>query len=130
MTQQLFRYILIGGLCAISDVLVLYFLVEFFHIWYLFSAITSFTIVSLLGYFGQKKFTFKDNSKNHKRQLSIFFLVAGTGLLINSACMFFFVSVASVWYIYANVVTKLIVLFWNFAANKYITFKPFLTNEE
>lgn len=116
------RYLLVGGSCAIADLLVLYILVEFFHFWYLIAAIISFSLISLLGYFGQKYFTFKNDSRNHARQLSVFFVVSGIGLLVNTSCMFFFVSIIGIWYIIANVITKLVVFIWNYLANKHITF--------
>ena len=117
------RYLFVGGFCALADLAILYLLVEFFHIWYLAASVISFTLVGLAGYLGQKYFTFKNDSKNHGKQLTIFFLVVGAGLLINSASMFFFVSVVGIWYILASIITKFIVLVWNFTANKYVTFK-------
>jgi len=123
VAKQLIRYIFIGGFCAIADMVALYALVEYLHIWYLVSATISFTVVSFFGYFGQKYFTFEDASNEHKRQLVIFFLVALVGLAINSASMFTLVSVLGIWYIFSNIITKIVVLFWNFSANKYITFK-------
>lgn len=117
------RYLFVGGLCAVGDLLFLYFLVDFLHIWYLLAAAISFTTITALGYSGQKYFTFQDSSKNHKKQLPVFFIVTGTGLAINIVCMFIFVGFLGFWYIFASVVTKFIVLVWNFSANKYITFK-------
>ncbi len=117
------RYLLIGGSCAVLDLLFLYLMVNFLDIWYLIATTISFTIVSLLGFFGQKYFTFRDLSKNHKKQIPVFFVVSAIGLLINAGFMFFFVSVLGIWYIAANIVTKFIVLIWNFLANKKITFR-------
>lgn len=121
--SELTRYVLIGGLCSLFDIAFLYLFVSYFHIWYLSATTISFIIVTFFGYFGQKYFTFRDLSKNHKRQIPVFFIVAGTGLAINTLCMFLFVSIAGVWYITANIITKFIVLVWNFLANKRITFK-------
>jgi putative flippase GtrA len=117
------RYLLIGGTCAVLDLLLLYVFVNNFHIWYLYSATASFIIVLMLGYFGQKYFTFRNYEKNHKKQLSVFFVVSGIGLVMNAIFMFLFVSIAGIWYILASIITKLIVLIWNFFANKKITFQ-------
>lgn len=121
--NELLRYISIGGLCALTDIALLYFFVNHLRIWYLTATTISFVIVTFFGYFGQKYFTFRDLSKNHKKQITIFFIVAGVGLTINALCMFFFVSVVVLWYITSNIITKFVVLIWNFLANKYITFK-------
>lgn len=117
------RYILIGGLCALADMAVLFFFVSYLHFYYLTITTLSFIVITFFGYFGQKYFTFRDLSNNHKRQIPVFFIVAGTGLAINTFCMFLFVSIAGIWYIAANIITKFIVLIWNFLANKYITFR-------
>lgn len=116
------RYLFVGGICAILDLILLYLLVEYLHIWYLSATIISFTIITCGGYFIQKNFTFRNASKNHKRQLPVFFVIASIGLLINTSCMFFFVSIIGIWYIIANIITKFIVLVWNYFANKHITF--------
>ena len=120
---QFARYFVVGGACAVADLAILYLLVSVLHFWYLSSAIFSFTVVSCLGYFAQKYFTFKNDSKNHKKQVALFFLVGGIGLLLNTASMYFWVSIIGLWYLYASMVTKFIVLIWNFFANKFITFK-------
>ena len=121
--SELLRYILVGGLCALADITLLYFFVAYLHIWYLAAATISFAVVTLFGYFGQKYFTFRDLSKNHKKQIPVFFIVAGVGLAINTLCMFLLVSIAGIWYITSSVMTKLIVLVWNFSAIKSFVFK-------
>lgn len=117
------RYIFIGGSCAVLDLFFLYFLVEVTEIWYLYASIASFILVGFFGYFGQKYFTFRNDSKNHKKQIMIFYIVSGIGLLINSLSMYFFVSLMGLWYLFGSIVTKFIVLIWNFTASKYITFR-------
>ena len=117
------RYLLIGGTCAVLDLFLLFIFVNYFHIWYLYSATASFIIVSMLGYLGQKYFSFRNYKNNHGKQLPIFFIIASVGLLLNASFMFLFVSLMNLWYILASIITKFIVLIWNFFANKNITFK-------
>jgi len=121
--SELLRYFFIGGLCALFDIALLYLFVAYLHIWYLSATTISFSIVTFSGYFGQKYFTFRDLSKNHKRQISFFFVVAGTGLVINTGLMFFLVSFLGAWYIAANIITKILVFIWNYSANRHITFE-------
>ena len=119
---QFMRYLVIGGACAILDLLLLYTFVDYLHIWYLYAATVSFTIVIVLGYFGQKYFSFRNYENNHRKQLTTFIIVALTGLALNIAFMFLFVSLMNLWYVLASIMTKFIVLIWNFLANKKITF--------
>jgi glycosyltransferase involved in cell wall biosynthesis len=120
---ELMRYLLIGGSCAVLDLILLFSFVNYLHIWYLYAATASFIIVSTLGYFGQKYFSFRNYENNHGKQIPVFFAVAGIGLLLNAGFMFTFVSIIGLWYILASVMTKFLVLIWNFFANKKITFK-------
>ena len=122
-TGQPMRYLFVGGTCSVIDIALLYVFVEFFHIWYLYASILSFTISCVVAFFGQKYFTFRNESRKHVTQFALFFTMAGTGLLINSGCIFVFVSLLGLWYILASVITKFIVLIWNFCASKYITFR-------
>jgi len=117
------RYLLIGGICAVLDLFILFIFVNYLHIWYLYAATASFIIVSTLGYFGQKYFSFRNYENNHGKQFPVFFVMAGVGLLLNAGFIFLFVSIMNLWYILASIITKFIVLFWNFFANKHITFK-------
>lgn len=117
------RYLVIGGISAFLDLLLLYILVNYFKIWYLYATVISFTMVTILGYLGQKYFTFRNYKKNYKKQLFIFFIITGIGLIINITFMFLFVSLMNIWYILASIITKFIVLIWNFITNKKITFK-------
>lgn len=120
--EEFFRYLLIGFVCAISDLFLLYVLVEYFHIWYLAAATISFVIITTTGFFGIKYYTFKNTDKNFHKQVVIFSIIACAGLVINTFFMYFLVSIAGLWYLVSNIITKIIVLIWNFLANKYITF--------
>ena len=122
-TGQFARYLFVGGTCAVLDLLLLYIFVDYLHIWYLSAATASFIITLALSYVGQKYFTFQDYTKNHKKQLPVFFIVAIIALVINAACMFIFVSWIGIWYMLASVITKIIVFIWNFIANQKLTFK-------
>lgn len=122
-TKEPVRYLLIGGTCAVLDLVSLFLLVRYFHIWYLYAATASFVAVLLFSYFGQKYFTFRNYEKNHGKQLTKFIAIAGIGLMINTASMFVLVNLIGLWYILASVMTKLIVFLWNYFANKHITFK-------
>ena len=116
------RYSLVGLLCALLDIVFLYIFVEYLHFWYLLATTISFSSITYLGYFVQKKFTFRNKSKNHNKQFFLFSFVSITGLIANTILMYLFVSILGIWYILSNIITKIIILFWNFFANKYITF--------
>jgi len=117
------RYLIIGASCSIGHIIFLYFLTDIVGIFYLYSTITSFLIISLLGYFGQKYFTYRNLDSNHAKQLSLFFLIIMVGLVMDTSLMFFFVSILSFHYIFASILTRIIIFVINFTWGKYVTFR-------
>jgi putative flippase GtrA len=117
------RYFFVGLFCAILDIFIFYFLTKFFGVFYLISSSISFIISTTIGYFLQRKFVFKNYHRNHVVQLPIFFLISIIGIFINGLFMYIFIGILGFWFIISIVLTKGIVLFWNYLANKHITFK-------
>ena len=121
--QQFFKFCVVGTIGAIIDIGGLYILVEFFGLHYLLGAAISFTLAVINNYLLNKYWTFQNKSKNHTKQFICFLLVSIGGLLINLGIMYLLVEILFVWYLLAKAVASIIVLFWNFLMNKYITFK-------
>ncbi len=115
------KYVIVGGTGAIVDFAVLYFLTDFFQIYYLISATISFILSGTLNYYLNRKWTFRSKGKK-RRQLPVFFIIALIGLSINNFIMYVLVEKFAFWYIYAKIVATGVVLIWNFTGNKYITF--------
>ena len=68
-------------------------------------------------------YTFTFNSdKPHHDAMTKFFVVAGTGLLINAALMELFTGLMAWHYLIAQIVTTLLVLLCTFTGNRYWTF--------
>ena len=54
------QYFLISLIGLVINLIVLYFLVEFFHIWYIIAELFATTISSIVNFYGNKFWTFKD----------------------------------------------------------------------
>ncbi|HPA25358.1 MAG TPA: GtrA family protein [bacterium] len=121
--RQFFIYCVGGGLAFIIDILGLYLLTEYLHVWYLFSATMSFILAAIFNYLFQRFITFQSTDKNITRQFIFFVIIAVIGLLINNTLLYLLVELAGVWYIFAKTLAAAIVLVWNFIANKKFTFK-------
>lgn len=119
---EFFRFTIAGLLFASLDLLFLYFLVAYLNIWYLLATTISFSTITLAGFFIQKRFTFKDESENNAKQIVFFVLISGIGLLLNTIFMYIFVGFFGLWYVSSNIITKGVIILWNFFGNKYITF--------
>ena len=121
--KQFFLYCIGGGFAFIIDVGGLYVFTEYLKIWYIFSATLSFILAAIFNYLFQRFITFKSVDKNISRQFILFVIVAAIGLLINNTLLYLLVELAGIWYIFAKALAAIIVLMWNFFANKKFTFK-------
>ncbi len=120
--RQVITYTVVGGFSALLDLILLFILVEAFGMWYLLAAFLSFITVSTIGFFLHKRFTFRHTGGRNKLRYAVFLFVAGSGLVLSMISLFTLVEVFGLWYMLAAVITKFMVLIWNFLTNKFITF--------
>lgn len=96
------------------------------HYWFEVHAVAASTLGAALGalinYFLSYYFVFRSD-KGHKLAMTKFFVIAGIGLLLNSALMAFGVVSLGVEALVAQVAATVIVLAWNFTANRLWTFR-------
>lgn len=121
--RQVIVYLIVGAVAALLDITLIFILVEFLHIWYLLAAVIAFISVATLGFFLHKKFTFRHTGGKNRLRYLIFLFIAGSGILWEVSFLFIFVEFFRIWYLIAAVMTKFIVLSWNFSMNKFITFR-------
>ena len=121
---KVIRYILGGGLAALIDLLFLYIFTDVLGVYYIYSQIYAFCVSFLFSFFFQKYITFRDTSNKHIQQGLLFLLFQLLGLGINLCIMYILVDMIVLYYLWASIVAKWIVFFWNFAMNHYFNFKP------
>jgi len=117
------KYSLVGVTGTIVDLAALYLLVEYAHLDVLFAATISFLFAVVNNFTWNKFWTFKDKSTNYRKQFIKFLIVSCVGLALTLSCMYVLVNMLFIWYMYAKVITSMIVLIWNFLGNKYWTFR-------
>src|SRR5436190_1522201 len=119
---QFLRFAVTGVINTALDFGVLYLLVEFAH-WLVPPAkIISTSVGMLNSFFLNKYWTFRDHRNMTRKQVVQFLVISIIGLLLSTGLITLFVSLFNIWYIAANLLTVLIVLFWNFWANRQWTF--------
>lgn len=121
--RQFTTYFFIGGLSAISDLILLLLFVEVSKLHYLVAASISFITISTIAFFAHKRFTFRFVGNSNKLRYIVFLFTAGSGLLLSIFLLFFIVEVLNIWYLTAAIITKFIVFAWNFLLNKFVTFR-------
>ena len=118
-------YVLFAGFATLVDLALLYSLTEFFHFWYLYSAVFAYFMGMVTNYFLNKYFNYKNKSKQIVMQFGLFAIVALVGLGINQLVLYSLVEFAKFWYMSAKVVAILIGLIWSFYGHKKLTFSIF-----
>lgn len=116
-------YLFISVIATIVDVLILFLLTDIIKIYYLISGTISFFFGTIVAYIGQKTITFKDQNKQIAKQFGLFAFISFIGLLINLGVLKICVDVLGLHYMIGKVIAIGIGFFWNYTANRKITFK-------
>lgn len=121
----LMRYLFAGGLAFLINLIVLFVLIQYVHLWYLLASTIAFIISFLASFTVQKFITFRDNSTDRVRhQLTLYLIIALLNMAANGGFMFSFVEFAHVHYLLAQVFSSGIIAVWSLAVYQYIIFKP------
>ena len=128
LVRQFLKFAVVGTIGAAVDFSILIALKELFHVNLYVANTVSFTAAVLSNYLWNSFWTFGDQPKQHGRQLVQFVIVSIIGLFINQAILYLFndllgLHVFRFGYMVAKAIATIVVLFWNFAANKLWTFR-------
>jgi putative flippase GtrA len=121
--RQVATYTVIGSFAVLLDLTLFYIFVNLFNIWYILAAALSFTILAIITFYLHKNFSFRHKGGHNKLRFIIFFLIASGSLLFGSLLLYILVDKFKIWYLTAAVLVKLVVVFWSFLMNKYVTFR-------
>ena len=121
--RQFIKFGIVGAIGTVVDVTILVFLKEIVGLNVYVANSISFTLAVFNNYTLNSLWTFGDQERWHQRQLVQFFIVSIVGLALSSALLFFFHDIVHLHYLIAKVLGILVVLFWNFSANRFWTFR-------
>jgi putative flippase GtrA len=94
------------------------------HFFYLVAQVLSFLAAVAVSYLLNKRWTFRDQRRPLlSRQLIQFLLVSTVGVVLSTVTLALLVRYGQLSDLVAKVIVVLIVLFWNFFANKHWTFR-------
>ncbi len=122
--NTLIKYSTVGISGTAVDILVLYFLVDILGFGVILAASISFILAATNNFLWNNIWTFREDV--HKRFISLryirFMIVSVIGLILTIFLMYIFNSILFIWYILAKIMTSIVVLLWNYYANKHWTF--------
>lgn len=122
LDRKVIKFLIVWITSTIVDIAFLYIFYEKIWLSLYISIFLSF-LLSVINWFLLNKFwTFEDKSKSYKSQFFKFFIASSIWLLITFVLMYLFVEIFSIYYIYAKLLTTLVVVVWNYNINKFWTF--------
>jgi putative flippase GtrA len=124
ISPRFIRFLFSGGTATLSNLIILYCLTDFLHIYYITSAVLAMTISTFISFGLQKFWTFKDGDRSKiKWQLPTYILLCLFNLLLNTFLVFVFVEYIGLWYILAQIISSGLIAFITFFVFKYHIFK-------
>jgi putative flippase GtrA len=119
--RQLLSFIGIGGFCTVLQYLILFLLTELLAIHPTIASTTGYALSAIVNYLLNRRFTFECDTL-HTKALPRFITVVVIGLILNWIVLDFFYSIINLHYLSSQIIASIVVLFWNFGANKIWTF--------
>ena len=120
--RQFARYTGVGVISAIGHYGLLIALVQGLGVEPVRASVAGAVLGAWINYALHYRFTFRSN-KRHRESLTKFAMVAAVGLAINTFLMWLGVDVIGIHYLLSQVLATVLVLLWNFCANRYWTFR-------
>lgn len=125
LNWRIFRYLVAGGSAVAVNLGFLYILVHFFHMWYLVSAVISFTAAVYASFMLQKYFTFNDRSQDTmRRQMSLYLTLQVINLGLNTLFMYICVDLFKILYLTSQILIAVVMAISNFFVYRYLVFTP------
>lgn len=116
------KYAIVWVSSTFVDIGSLYIFVDIFWLKLYFSVILSFLLSVVNGFLLNKIWTFWDKSNKFKRQFTKFFIVSLFWLILTVFFMHILTDILKIHYIYSKALTSVLILLWNYLANKSWTF--------
>lgn len=122
------RYLGIGIVATLVDWTIFYLLIGYLGIFYLMALATSYGASTVLNFFLNKRYTFRNKCRRVHIQFTLFIAVAIVGLGINEIIMFSLAQLipggtTAIALMASRAVATFAVFLWNFALNKRLTFR-------
>ena len=122
--KVIIKYIISGGTAALVDLVCLYIFTDVLGVWYITSASLSFFLAYFVSFSLQKFWTFRDNGREKiYKQMSLYFMVGVTNLLLNALGMYLLVDGFGVMYLLAQIIMGALLGFSSFLIYKFIIFE-------
>jgi len=118
------KYTFFSVIATIADIVSLYILTEFIGVFYLLSVKLSYFVGMLITFFGNKKYTFKNNKiKTSTHKFIDFLVISVIDLCMHVIFIKILTEYLGVWYIFSKIITVVIIFFVKYYMHKKIAFR-------
>lgn len=121
--REFAKFVIVGTLTTLLDWSIYFLLTRVFGLFYLLAKATAFIAAALNSYYLNRLWTFESRQKKIALELGKFFLVSGFGLLLNTAILHWVVENLHLGDLIGLLIATIVVLSWNFLANKLWVFR-------
>ena len=126
--ERIIKFGSVGALMGGLYVLFIFILTSYLQVYYIFSAILSYSFLIALSYFLNDTWTFAaGNGKNKMRKswhrLSLYYFISLTGMGLNIVLLFVLTEYAHVYYLISSIIATCSVFAWSYLLNKKITWR-------
>lgn len=119
LIKQIFKFGIVGVICFFADFLIMLALTDIFHIHYLISNATSFTLSTVLNYLLSMRFVFKSKENVNKTvEFIVFVVLSIIGLGLNELLMYICVDSLGIIKWISKIAVTAIVMVYNFITRK------------
>lgn len=115
--MKFLTYAVVGGICTLLNLGVLWLLTSVLGLHYLLSTMISFVTLTPIGFWLQKLMTFRTPRAAASVEWPRYFATMGSSFAANLGLMYVLVSVLGVWYLAASVIVIMLLLATNFLLN-------------
>ena len=123
LLKAVFIYGMVGGFCAILDIITIYFFVDRFKFEWFWVTFSSYIIFTYLNYLLSIKFIFSSEIRFEKRtEILMVFLFSGIGLILNQIIIYFLHEFHNIYIIFAKIVAIILIFTWNFSIRYFYVF--------
>lgn len=119
LIKQIVKFGIVGGSAFVIDYTIMVFLTEAFHINYLVSSASSFTISVIFNYVMSVKWVFEvEKNRDKKQEFLLFIVLSIIGLGINQTIMWLAVEKLKIFYMISKFGATIVVMIYNFVTRK------------
>jgi len=123
LAWQFVKFCMVGLTNLAVYLAVYWILTRLVHLHYIIASIGGFGVAVTWSFFINRKWTFKHEIGNSKKQYVTFFTANVISMCVNLVLLTFFIEILHIYDLYAQLIGSVIVAFFNFGLNRFWTFR-------